>query len=164
MKRNQTFHETLIPLLVDGFGSQTYLELGTHLNETIGRVTAPHRYGVDTKPIPCPGAQMFRMTTGEFIEKYAASYAPFDFVFIDADHCAKSVGEDFDGIWPYVSDEGLVCLHDTNPEREEDTQAGFCGDAWKWASEKSRTMEMVTLPYHPGLTIVRKRVLWGPQK
>jgi hypothetical protein len=58
----------------------------------------------------------------------------------------------------------LVCFHDSNPELESDTAPGFCGDSWKFAKELTRDKryECVTLPYHPGLTIVRKRSQWGP--
>ena len=68
-------------------------------------------------------------------------------------------------IMPHVSHEGLVCLHDTNPETVEDTQPGYCGDSWKFAKNLSVLgYEAVTLPYHPGLTIVRNRRRWGPDE
>jgi predicted O-methyltransferase YrrM len=154
----------IIPALVAVVGAQSYLELGTHLNETIGNVKAPKRFGVDINVVPCDGATMFKMTTAEFIAKHAATHAPYDVVFIDADHNAKSVASDFYGILPYVVHDGLVLLHDTNPETEADSAPGFCGDAWRFARTlHDERFECVTLPYHPGLTIVRNRFLWGPK-
>jgi len=163
MKRLQTFHETLIPMLVSACGAQSYLELGTHQNETIGKVVCERRYGVDILTVPLQGVRMFKMTTAEFIKWHAAKYAPYDFVFIDADHSESAVRSDFFGIIDHVSPDGIVCLHDTNPETEADTDPGLCGDGWRfshvlWNSE----YEAVTLPYHPGLTIVRNRGKWGP--
>jgi predicted O-methyltransferase YrrM len=164
MRRLQTFHETLIPLLVEGMGAESYLEFGTYRNDTIGRVRCHRRYGVDTKPIPCPGVEMFAMTTKEFIKRDAALLAPFDFVLIDADHSEAAVRADFFGIIDYVRPEGIVCLHDTNPELLEDTQPGLCGDSWGFARSLYLSgYECVTLPYHPGLTIVRNRKKWGPE-
>ena len=167
MKRNQTFHERLIPLLVEGIGAESYLEFGTHMNETIGKVRCPRRIGVDLNPawLGMPSVDFYKMTTREFIEKRAEGLAPFDFVFIDADHSAEAVEKDFEGIWPFVAPEGLVCLHDTNPETLADTAPGLCGDSWKFARSLSGYGgdECVTLNYHPGLTIVRKRVSWGPK-
>lgn len=173
MKRDQTLHETLIPMLVEGVGAENYLEFGTHMNETIGKVRCARRTGVDMVPALPPGMTygvttdgltLFRMTTAEFIKDHAASLAPYDFVFIDADHNAQSAGFDFFGILPYVQHEGLICLHDTNPETVADTAMGLCGDSWRLArSLQSRGYESVTLPYHPGLTIVRKRWTWGPK-
>jgi len=164
MKRNQTLHEKLIPLIVEGIGARSYLEFGTHLNETISGVRCEKRYGVDINPIVTPGVHVFQMTTAEFIENHAAQHAPFDVVFIDADHSAESVRSDFFGIIDHVSADGLILLHDTNPETVVDTHRDLCGDAWKFAEVLwNDQYEAVTLPYHPGLTIVRLRRGWGPQ-
>ena len=57
---------------------------------------------------------------------------------------------------------GLYILHDTNPETEKDAKPGLCDNAWEAAFEISSVEEAVTLPYCPGLTIVRKRESWGP--
>lgn len=164
LNRNQTFHETLIPMLVEGLGVEVYLELGTHLNETIGKVQCPRRYGVDRKIVPIDGVTFFEMSTREFLEEHASKIAPVDFVFIDADHKADSVKSDFYGVLPYVGDEGLICMHDTNPETEKDTSPGLCGDAWRFAFDlREDGFECLTLPYHPGLTLFRKRITWGPR-
>lgn len=164
MKRNQTLHETLIPFLVEGVGAERYLEFGTHLNETISRVKAPFRVGVDTKITPCDGVQMFEMTTQEFIEKEAAKHAPYDFVFIDANHHPEMILADFLGIAPYVKEEGLILLHDVNPETWADTAPGFCDNGWIAAKRLiDMGAEGVVLPYHPGLMIIRKRLMWGPK-
>ncbi|MHC4094401.1 MAG: hypothetical protein ACYSVY_29715 [Planctomycetota bacterium] len=57
-----------------------------------------------------------------------------------------------------------MLLHDTNPATPYDTRPGLCGDAWLVAETlKHRGYEAVTLNYHPGLTIVRKREKWGPE-
>ena len=175
MKRNQTFHEKLIPLLVEGVGAESYLEFGIHFGETFLKVKANQIVGVDLEFSPPwltkgtwpvgPGMKIFEMSTSEFIETHAAKYAPYDFVFIDADHSAEAVEKDFHGIYPHVADEGLICLHDTNPESVHDTDPKLCGDAWLFAQKlpKEFTCEAVTLPYHPGLTIIRKRISWGPK-
>ncbi|MHC4094402.1 MAG: class I SAM-dependent methyltransferase, partial [Planctomycetota bacterium] len=110
---NQTFHEKLIPMLVTGIGARSYLELGTYQNDTIVNVRCPRKYGVDTKPIKIPGVMAFAMLTSEFLhekDRYgktrAERHAPYDVVFIDADHSADAVWRDFTGIWPHVSPEG----------------------------------------------------------
>ena len=163
MKRYQTFHETLIPLLVSGIGAQSYLEFGTEKNATISKVKCKHRYGVDTQPKRIDGIRWFEMTTTQFIGERAGIHGPFDVVFIDADHDADEVQKDFRGIWPHVSDDGLILCHDTNPETEDDTAPGLCGDSWEFAESLwHRGIEAATLPFHPGLTIVRKRNQWGP--
>jgi len=163
VRRNHKLHETLIPAIVKGIGAETYLEFGTYVNSTIEWVKCETRVGVDIKPVTCDGATMYQMTTKEFIDSHAYKHAPYDVVFIDADHNAKAVLADLLGIWHYVAAEGLVFLHDTNPEKPEDTSLGLCGDAWLAASKIAKNFESVTLPYHPGLTIIRKRGKWGPE-
>lgn len=164
MRRDQTAHETLIPYLVALVGARSYLEFGTHHNETIGRVRCERRYGVDLAPVDCPGVRMFHMTTREFIKREAAALAPFDVCFIDADHSAEAVMEDFMGIMPHMAAEGLILAHDTNPETAADATPGYCGDGWKAAQFiVEGGYEAMVLPYHPGLMIARKRNMWGPR-
>jgi methyltransferase family protein len=164
VRRDQTAHERLVPLLVELVGAESYLELGTYHNDTISRVHCPRRYGVDKLAIPLANATMFNMSTAEFVARVAPALAPFDFVFIDADHEEQAVREDFFGILPHVSAEGLIVMHDTNPETRTDATAGLCGTAWRFAEDlQVAGWEAVTLPYHPGLTIVRNRVHWGPK-
>lgn len=170
MTRDHTLHEQLIPFLVYRLGCQCYLELGVGQNETMRRVAAEcvngtRLIGVDrTEPRQRePGVEYFIMTTDEFFRK-VDGLRP-DFVFIDADHSAKQAERDFDNSWRIIRPEGLVCLHDTNPATEADTVPGLCGDVWRlarelWMCEK----EAVTLPFHPGLTIVRKRCSWIPME
>lgn len=161
MKRHQAWHETFIPLLVEVCDARTYLELGSGMNETLSRVRCERRFGVDVKPYPLEDVTHFAMTTAEFIANCAREYAPYDIVFIDGDHAFESVSADFFGIWPYVSDEGLVLLHDTQPLTRDDTLPGASGTAWRAAQMVVGFFESVTLPYGPGLTIVRKRCAWG---
>ena len=164
VRRDHLFHQRLIPLLVEGIGASSYVEFGSNRNETIGSVRCERRYGVDTHPVIMPGIEFFTMTTQQFIAEPAARLAPFDVVFIDAYHSAEAVRADFFGIIDHVAPEGLVLLHDTNPETVVDTHSGLCGDAWKFAEELKREQyEAVTLPLHPGLTIIRNRQSWGPQ-
>jgi hypothetical protein len=162
VKREQDAHERLIPLLVDIVGAHRYLEIGTHMNQTIGRVVCPVRIGVDPAAVETPGMIMFKMTSEEFLQEHAAKHAPYDVVFIDGDHSAAMVRADFIGLWPYVSADGMVILHDMQPEHESDAQPGFCGDSWKVGVHIVGGYEACTLNYHPGLMLVRKRSRWGP--
>ena len=73
---------------------------------------------------------------------------------------------DFDNSWKILKPEGLIFLHDGNPETRADTDPNLCGDAWAAIREitEMETTEAFTFNYHPGLTLIRKRVNWGPQK
>lgn len=169
MVRNQIFHETLIPTLAKGMGVSRYCELGVYQGDTLNRVAmalppSALLVGVDTKaPAFLVAHVRFRqMTTATYFARHAEKDAPFDMVFIDADHSAASVLHDFEGIWPHVVDDGLVLLHDGNPETVADTDPGYCGDGWRAIKHLTSLHEAATLPFHPGLTFIRKRKLWGP--
>lgn len=165
MRRDQTAHESLIPLLVEIIGARCYLELGVYDFTTIRKVREQNPdcrcIGVDSKRIGYvpPGIEFFHMTTKEFFGQ-ERGIRP-DLVFIDADHNAFSVQDDATWSWEILSGEGLMLLHDTNPETVADTAPGLCGNAWEYAKAMEFS-EAVTLPYHPGLTIIRKRMKWGP--
>jgi len=163
MKRDQTLHERLIPLLVEGIGAKKYLEFGTYDNATISKVVCDMRIGVDPNGKDLDGVVMCQMTAEQFCMENAAKLAPFDVVFIDSEHSAEAVRRQFIAIWPYVAEDGLILVHDTNPEHESDAQPGFCGDAWKFAFTAAGSVEAMTLPQHPGLTLIRKRSRWGPK-
>ena len=83
-----------------------------------------------------------------------------DMLFIDADHAKDSVLRDFFGILPFVSQHGLILLHDTHPKSVDYLDPQYCNDAYKAIEELSKRMdqfEMMTIPLHPGLTLCRKR-------
>jgi len=70
------------------------------------------------------------------------------------------VKEDFNNYIKLLSDHGIMCLHDSYPKNEKYTEPGYCGDGYKAIFELSKNTdeyEMVTIPIHPGLTVVRKR-------
>lgn len=165
--RDGTFHEWFIPQLVSRMGATRYLELGLYEGVTIRGVRrlspSVACVGVDTKPARFPGVETYMMTTDEFFETVAPTLAPFDITFIDADHCADSARKDFKNAMRYTTPDGLVLLHDTNPFTAADTAPGYSGNAWELLDEFNEArVEHVTLPYFPGLTIVRKRDKMGP--
>lgn len=162
MNRSQTLHERLIPLLVEGTGAQRYLEIGTFENATISKVVCPMRIGVDPAVVELEGCVMFKMTCAEFLLENAAKLAPYDFIFLDADHSANAVRSDFIGLWPYVAPDGMVAIHDVQPQHESDAQPGYCGDSWKVAMSIVGGFEACVINYHPGTLLVRKRSRWGP--
>ena len=168
--RNEPLHCRIIPMLITGLGVKKYLEFGVCDNESLAPATRAilanqgTAIGVDIRqpPYAVHGAIYKIMSTADYLASHAAADGPFDMVFIDADHNEAAVAADFLGIWPHVVDDGLVLMHDGNPGTLRDVQPGYCNDAWKAIRKITESHEAVTLPYHPGLTIVRKRALWGP--
>lgn len=146
-----------------------YLELGVCDADCLNQVApivlgrpGSRAIGVDRNPCPvvlCSGVQFYCMSTQLYLQSLEEGVDVFDLVFIDADHDIASVLSDLRGVLPFVANDGIVALHDTYPKDVGFTQAGYCGSAYKIAAywKEFSGIEFVTLPVHPGLTIIRKR-------
>lgn len=163
------FHEWFIPTLAGRLKISSYLEIGLWHGDTIMGVkrARPHArcIGVDRVPLDLAayGITVFTMDSEKFWSGGFVDALCFDMVFIDADHSAGAVQKDFARAWEHTSREGLIILHDTNPATLKETDPGFSGDCWMVARDlHAKGFEGVTLPFSPGLTIIRKRERWGP--
>jgi len=163
--------------LIEHFASilrpDAYLELGIYKAETISKVSkfAKQAIGVDIiKPQDINGFTFYHMSTDTFfckIELGEIIIPTLDMVFIDACHSHEQSLKDFNNVFKYVSEGGLIFLHDTYPKDEALTNQGYCGDvyrtAWKIRMKKKTRCEIVTIPASPGMSIVRKsskQLLW----
>lgn len=165
LTRDGEFHSVFIAHVVNRAKPAVYLELGVHQNETMGLV-AEHNQGTRLLGVDrydprerIKGVEYFIMDTQVFLkERLPTLTTKLDLVFIDADHSYAAVKRDFEEVWPFVEEQGLVLLHDTFPEGKWEEAPGYSGDSWRFAVElRERGFECVTLPIPPGLTIVRKR-------
>jgi len=155
-----------VKFFVQTLQPDNYLELGLYLGETISYCkdfVKHNSIGVDISiPKHLKGYSFYNMTTDEFfkqIEEKDILIPPLDMVFIDADHSHEQSLKDFNNVFPYVVDQGLIFLHDTFPKDKKHIQPGYCGDVYKTAVQilDRKDCEIITLPVHPGLSIVRKR-------
>jgi hypothetical protein len=84
----------------------------------------------------------------------------FDCVFIDADHSHEQSLKDFLNVKDLVIEDGFIFLHDTYPWDESYFDPGACNDVYKTSLYIKKNLieefEIVTLPFNPGVTIVKK--------
>jgi predicted O-methyltransferase YrrM len=161
--REMEFIELFIAL-AKLYKPKVYVELGVKKGYTLKRMAPFVRQaiGIDIAPlaIDLPNVKFVQSKTTEFAQSLAGREPFIDMLFIDADHAAKAVIEDFSAYFPYVkSGTGLILLHDTHPIKEELTEEGHCFDAWKAAAylRSITDCEIVTLPGPwAGLSICRK--------
>jgi len=163
--------------LIEYFASilrpDVYLELGVYKAETISKVSkfTKQAIGVDIiRPQNTKGFTFYNMSTDVFFQKIDCKEITIpilDMVFIDAYHSHEQSLKDFDNVFKYVSEGGLIFLHDTYPANEALTSQGYCGDAyrtaWEIRMDKKICCEIVTIPASPGMSIVRKsskQLLW----
>lgn len=163
------WHENLIVHLASILRPKVYVELGLYHCKLFNRVVpfTKTAIGVDSEASAgtymekkSGASEFFHGTTDAFSQTLATRGLSIDLLFIDANHSKESVMADFRNYFTFVSDQGIILLHDTYPKSTEFTASGYCGDGYKAIIELARhtdTYEMVTIPRHPGIAICRKR-------
>jgi predicted O-methyltransferase YrrM len=172
-------HISIIKEIAVGFHKagflNRYLELGVRQGNCFNVVAplANEAYAVDIKnsfsKIKHNKNLVWKnMKTDEFLKNHDIN-KKFDLVFIDADHSHEGSLRDFKLVFPLVSENGIILLHDTYPPDEEFTQPGLCSDCYKTAEYIRRyynlECEISTLPFYYGISVVRKmdlgkQLLW----
>lgn len=161
----ETFnHSTFLEFLISYIKPNIYLELGVRDGLTILKC-APHTVksiGVDI--LPCQfnlskNIEYHQTTTDDYFKSLDPSIK-FDVVFIDADHSHEQSLKDFLNVKDKVIDDGFIFFHDTYPYNETMMLPHLCNDVYKTAHYIKNNFidafEIVTLPFNPGLTILKK--------
>ena len=158
-------HPYIISYFAKWFKPDLYVEYGIRTGDCIKQVMpyCKKAWGVDSMhcSFSHPNYSFFNMDTRKFKTDILERDKPvIDMAFIDACHQSDVVVEDFDDLFPYIIEDGLIFLHDTYPMSEKYTQPEYCNDCWKVPNilkEKyGNTIEILTLPIMPGLTMVKK--------
>jgi predicted O-methyltransferase YrrM len=150
-----------------------YLELGVREGMCFHQIipNAEYSTGVDIEPCSDPLTQWiknnqvshkvnyYKGTTDEYFSSLSKDTV-FDLVFIDADHSYESVLKDFLNVKDKVIKNGFVILHDTYPYTKEFMETKVRGECYKVPMYIKENLhpewEVVTLPFNPGLTILKK--------
>lgn len=166
-------HYIIISHLVEWVKPVNYLEIGVRHSPVYNAVKnkVNTAYLVDIKFLDMEytdNTLKFEMTSDMFFNILNKSIR-FDFVFIDGGHSSEQVFTDFTNVKDLVSHDGFVVLHDTYPCDERMTDPIFSHNAWEAALRIKQTFshewEMITLPFNPGLTIMKRmdsnrQMLW----
>ena len=166
--RADKYHLDLIVHLAQIIKPKKYLEVGTYRAGLFNLMIpiAEELIAVDINPDAKKYIRhsdktiFFEMESRLFWNVAKVKNYRFDLIFIDGDHSKNAVREDFFGALSVINDEGIILLHDTYPVDSLATIQARCGDGYEAIWEISRAVseyELVTIPVHPGLTIVRKR-------
>ncbi len=164
----------VIPKIAEWLLPEVYLELGIENCRNISKVNklaSPDiLVGVDIRlrrKLDSIKFKLYEMTTDIFFFKLDSKeiiFPSFDMVFIDACHDSNQVLKDFWSVLPFVSEQGIIIIHDTYPPSSKFLSKRFCFDSWKVPIELKRYIkknedcifEFCTLPIPPGYTIIRK--------
>ncbi len=162
-------HPQIIYLLAKAFNVSKYLEIGIRDSPVVVKMknVANELHGVDIKI--CDSGKLYtkfhNMASDDFFENNINFNDYFDMIFIDANHDIDFVRRDFDNSFRCVRNHGLIVMHDTYPHSAVYLASHYCSDAYKIGSYiKSKysskgLCSYITLPFHPGLSIVRKTII-----
>lgn len=155
---NLSDHSKLIYAVCKLIKPQSYLELGIYKGETIEflKDTIPYRVGVDTKKNRNDFTfDFFQGTTEQF---FKSNKRAFDFIFIDANHNYDCVKYDLEEARKILNYNGIIALHDTDPESTHLLQEGYCSDSYKILNyiNSIEDLTQVTFPVaEAGVTFVK---------
>lgn len=165
---SELWHAAFIEHLASLLKPKVYVELGIHKCHLFNRII-PHSgkmIGVDIDKNAVNymkktnKASFICSTTLEFAKQLSNNPLEIDMLFIDADHASEAVLNDFNAFFPFVVPHGIILIHDTHPKNIEFMAPGFCNDSYKAIDllmNKTDQIELITIPLHPGLTMIRKR-------
>jgi predicted O-methyltransferase YrrM len=163
---SETFdHVSFLEMMAKWIKPERYLELGVRdlkCFRTISKYTN-YSVAVDMQPIELEvkkNTQFFLGSTDKYFDSIKDSNIQFDFIFIDADHSHEQSLKDFLNASKHIVEDGFIFLHDTYPYDPIMLSADLCHDAYKTPLYIKQNLihdfEIVTLPFNPGLTIVKK--------
>jgi hypothetical protein len=130
--------------------AQNYLEIGVrNPADNFNLINCVNKYSVD------PGVEFelnpvdFQMTSDEFFQKLKqdklkiARSIKFDIIFIDGLHLSEQVDKDISNAIEFLSEDGIILLHDCNPPTEFHARENFefnftpAGGAWNGTTWKA---------------------------
>lgn len=154
----------VINWLVNEFDYNSYLEVGIWRGKTFKRVQCLHKSWVDPTPPEYVEGDGYLVTSDEFFKSHTGKY---DVIFIDGLHHSEQVERDITNSLDHLSDNGIIILHDCNPQEEINQivpkkVARWNGDVWKaWVKFRAifgNTHPTCTINMDEGLGIILKGV------
>lgn len=160
------------PFLLENFANwikpENYLEIGVRDGSSLLPVSkwAKKCHAVDVK-FPHKNYDqhviLYEMTSDDFFNQIDKDLK-FDMVFIDGDHNKEQVYKDFINVKDRVIDDGFIFFHDSYPHADWMLSPYFCNNCWqavlKIKNEFYREFEIITLPFTPGVTIMKKMKIY----
>jgi hypothetical protein len=165
-RREPPYFSLIIEAIAKEMSPRVYVEIGVFACETFNLVSKHCEFaiGVDVseesrKFVKGSNTLFINGTRDDLVKKFRSNPHKIDLAFIDGNHSKDEVVADFKALEPFLSTSGIIILHDTWPESEEQTQIQYCHDAWESVEILRETFEaysFLTLPMHPGMTFAQK--------
>jgi hypothetical protein len=148
---------------LDRFARPRYLEIGVNVGVLFLHVRAAEKVAVDPvnriprwKWLGHPNTALRGRFVNATSDRFFGDLDPrarFDVVFVDGLHTHEQSRRDVDNALAHLGDEGVVLVHDCNPQSEAaagpDPDAtegeGWCGEVWKTIVELRATRDDLTV-------------------
>jgi predicted O-methyltransferase YrrM len=163
---SETFdHISFLEMMAKWIKPENYLELGVRDSKCFKVISkyAIKSTGVDMQPLHTEfkkNMSFYLGSTDQYFESIKDTNIQFDFVFIDADHSHEQSLKDFMNVSKHIVEDGFIFLHDTYPYDPVMLSPDLCNDAYQTPlfikQNLIRDFEVITLPFNPGLTIIKK--------
>lgn len=102
----------IINKIITAKGYKNYLEIGVRNGECFQKISCENKTGVD--PFKINESTTHEMTSNDFFDSLDSD-TRFDCVFIDGLHIDEQVYEDIENSLRFLSDDGVILIHDCNP-------------------------------------------------
>lgn len=160
----------VINYLIKKHNYTKYLEIGVATGECLEKIECELKDSVDPYftdlydyGIPVTGPAKYKVTSDEFFETIAPTLDyKYDIIFIDGLHESQQVDRDIKNALQYLSDNGVIILHDCNPKNElhqliPRRSRIWNGDVWKSVIRKRNDKNVViqTIDLDEGLTMIK---------
>lgn len=127
----------IINKIIKDKDAKKYLEIGVYTGQCIREIKVEHKDGVD------PGSEghvapevTHKMTSDEFFSNLNIDFK-YDVIFIDGLHHSDQVDKDIENALNHIVDNGVIVLHDCNPEEELYTRIPRVSGIWNGDVYKS---------------------------
>lgn len=154
-------HELFIQKLVELTNCQTYLELGVQRGVCFRSIVPLVKRAVGVDIIDARVSKIgefYTMSTDNFFKFFNDT---MDIIFIDADHKYESVVKDFENSLKILNKNGIILLHDTDPQEKYLLAPEYCNDCYKivdYIQQNHPELSIVTIPLTiAGLSIVMRK-------
>ena len=147
-------HEILNEI-IEKNGYESYLEIGYGSGYNFERIKCENKTSID----PENKKATFKGSSDDFFKQNEEKY---DLILIDGDHTAEQVRKDIINSMRFLTDNGVIVLHDTIPHNKAmqevpRKQKEWTGDVWRAAigfHKEYPDIEFETLKSDYGLTFI----------
>ena len=171
----------LIQKVLDNINAKVYVEIGVAYAENFNKIHCSNKIGIDPSPAPNSikripvwksflsntSVKYYPTTSDIFFERknYLFILNKIDVAFIDGLHQYKQVIRDVHNCLKHLKDNGIIILHDCNPETKEmqmvpGIQSKWTGDVWKsvvYLRSLESNINIFVIDCDTGMGIITKR-------